>query len=314
MRHPIWIAIAGGLIVSGCVTTDRAGAPEGAIDVIAHRGASAYAPENTLAAFELAFEKRADWFELDCTLTKDGEIVVIHDDDVERVTKTAGKVCDLTLAELKALDAGSWFDAKFAGEPLPTLAEALDLAKDRIGVYIEIKNSDDDSKLMNDVYALARGDQVRFMPRQRRAMMRLIESSGSRNLELTRKVVALVRERGMGSQVVLQSFSPIVCAVALEEAPELRTEFLGGKDEDRPDRWPMYLRFGYLIDAQGFNTSFESMDPELLASFHRAGKTVALWTVDDPADMRRCAEWGADAIITNKPDVCLDTLAEMGKR
>ena len=81
--------------MTGCVTTYRAGAPEGCIDVIAHRGASAYAPENTMAAFRLAAEQGADWFELDCTLTKDGEVIVIHDNDVERTTNRGAKCTGL---------------------------------------------------------------------------------------------------------------------------------------------------------------------------------------------------------------------------
>ena len=119
--------------------------------VIAHRGASAYAPENTLAAFQLASDMKADWFELDCTLTKDGEVIVIHDDTVDRTTPAEGRVADLTLAELKTLDAGTWRDPEFADERLPTLGESLDFAKGKIGVYIEIKDSDDDSALREQI-------------------------------------------------------------------------------------------------------------------------------------------------------------------
>ncbi|MFH1540128.1 MAG: glycerophosphodiester phosphodiesterase family protein [bacterium] len=109
--------------------------------VIAHRGASGYAPENTIAAFKRAIELGADMYELDCYLTKDGEIVVIHDDDVERTTNGSGKVSELTLGEIKKLDAGSWFGEEFAGESVPTLREALDLAKGKILVNIEIKEA-----------------------------------------------------------------------------------------------------------------------------------------------------------------------------
>src|SRR5512135_1112716 len=103
--------------------------------IIAHRGASAHAPENTLAAFRLALEHGADGVELDATLTADGQVVVIHDDSVDRTTdwRTAsrslsaversaqGAVHELTLAQIKALDAGSFFDSTFAGERIPTL-------------------------------------------------------------------------------------------------------------------------------------------------------------------------------------------------
>ncbi len=90
----------GCLAMNGCASgeTDR---PEGRVDVIAHRGARAYAPENTLAAFALAAEMGADWFELDCRLTLDGEVIVIHDDTIERTTGAEGVVSEMTLAELR---------------------------------------------------------------------------------------------------------------------------------------------------------------------------------------------------------------------
>src|SRR5690606_19865069 len=110
--------------LSGCATTGSLMIkPTDKVAVIAHRGASAYAPENTIAAFELAVEMKADWYELDCLLAKDGTVIVSHDNDVSRCTDGEGRVTEMTLAELKTLDAGSWKDPKFAGERLPTLAE-----------------------------------------------------------------------------------------------------------------------------------------------------------------------------------------------
>jgi glycerophosphoryl diester phosphodiesterase len=299
--------------MSGCATTYHAGAPKGAIDVIAHRGASAYAPENTLASFALAKELDADWFELDCTLTQDGQILVIHDDKVDRTTNGKGAVADLTLAELKKLDAGSWQDPKFAGEPLPTLGEALDLARQkRIGVYIEIKNCAEDGSLIEQIMRMAEGRDT-LTPTMRREMMARIRASHTRNLELTRKVITEVRKRRMTHQVVIQSFSPIICAVALDEAPKFRTELLASKDEKKPERWPMYLKWTGYLNPPGFNTNPESLDEALLKKMHAEGRTVAVWTVDEEPDMRGFVQWGVDAIITNRPDLCLKVLKEMGK-
>lgn len=101
--------------------------------IIAHRGASALAPENTLAAFQLALDQGADGIELDVMLSKEGEMVVIHDDSVDRTTNGAGKVADVTLAELKALDAGQ-------GEAIPTLAEVLDRFGGKFLINVELKN------------------------------------------------------------------------------------------------------------------------------------------------------------------------------
>lgn len=301
-------ALVGCLVVVGCATTGEGGTHR-MPGIIAHRGASAYAPENTLAAFRLADELEADWFELDCTLTRDGQVLVIHDDKVDRTTTGKGEVRTLSLEEVKRFDAGGWKDPKFAGERLPTLAEALDLAKGRIGVYIEIKNSADDEELMARILDVAK-DHETLTPELWIKVRALIENSGSANLELTRKVIALVRDRHMQKKVVIQSFSPVVCAVAVAEAPEIRTEILGGDDKKKPEMWEGFLRWGYLLDVAGFNPHKEAVTPGRLAAFHAAGKTVSVWTVDDEADMRRLAEWGVDNIITNKPDLCRKVLKE----
>ncbi len=110
-----------------------------AIRVVAHRGASGDAPENTLAAFRRALEMGVDAVELDVHLTRDGEPVVIHDHVLDRTTDGSGLVRDQTLAAVRHLDAGRWFGERFAGERVPTLAEALDLLRP-VRVIVEVKN------------------------------------------------------------------------------------------------------------------------------------------------------------------------------
>ena len=127
--------------------------------VVAHRGASAYAPEHTLEAYRLAIEQGADFVEQDLAVTKDGVLVCIHDLTLDRTTNveevfparfsedTSGTiparrwlVADFTLAEIKQLDAGSWFDPRFAGARIPTFQEAIDLVKGKAGLYPELKD------------------------------------------------------------------------------------------------------------------------------------------------------------------------------
>lgn len=111
------------------------------LEVIAHRGFSAVAPENTMVAFRQAAEAGADGIELDVHLTKDGEVVVIHDYTVKRTTDGTGWVRELTLEELRRLDAGSWFGEAFRGEKIPTLDEVLRWVADRdLSINIELKN------------------------------------------------------------------------------------------------------------------------------------------------------------------------------
>lgn len=108
--------------------------------VIAHRGASGYAPENTVAAFRKAVAMGASFIETDLQLSRDARFVAIHDDTVDRTTGVRGSVHNLTLAELRRLDAGSWFGSEFAGERIPTLEEVLDFAKQHdVVFYLELK-------------------------------------------------------------------------------------------------------------------------------------------------------------------------------
>ena len=311
MQRSICFLLGLALVMGGCAGTRERVLPRedlSNVTIIAHRGASAYAPENTLAAFRLAAEMQADWFELDCQLTADHEVVVMHDDTVTRTTGAEGAVREMTLAELKTLDAGSWKNESFRGEPIPTLEQALRLAKGKIGVYIEIKAAQADQSLEEGLLALA--SEVSCLPPPLwDEGMRLIEASGTPNLELARRTIALVREQDMATEVVIQSFSPVITFVVLVEAPDLRVEFLGNAGKT-PDHWENYLRWGYLMGVAGFNVGRESLTPGRLAAFHAAGKTVAVWTVDEEEEMERFARWDVDGIITNRPDVARKTLSE----
>lgn len=265
------------------------------VEVIAHRGASAEAPENTLAAFQRAVELNADWFELDCTLSRDGQIVVIHDDTIKRTAKgkPKGKVKDLTLAELKTHDVGSWKDPAFAAERIPTLAESLDLARGQIGVYVEVKHSDDAKKLRKRVLAAA--------PSERLA---LLEASDCVDLPLAKAVVAEVQPRvARGERIVVQSFSAIICAYVRLAAPELTVELLTG---DVP--WKESLRWLSELDFAGLNPSRKKVTAKRVAEVRALGKDVSVWTVNDVKTMRKLREWGVRRLISDVPDLCLETL------
>jgi glycerophosphoryl diester phosphodiesterase len=155
--------------------------------VIAHRGASSYAPENTLAAFDLAIQMGVSHIELDVHSTRDDQIVVIHDETVDRTTSGTGPVMSHSLAALQALDAGSWFGAKFAGERVPTFGEILERYKGRAHIHAEIKGH---------------------------------------AAQLSRATADLVRRHGMVSHVTMTSFRRTRLAEILAYAPELPTGWL----------------------------------------------------------------------------------------
>ena len=130
-----WTATSASLLAA--LSVSAADAPRARF--ISHRGESQTAPENTLAAFRAAIEGGSDGFELDTYLTKDNELVVIHDATTKRTAVADVKVKEATLEELRALDAGAWKGEAFKGERIPTLAEALALARDGFEIYVEIK-------------------------------------------------------------------------------------------------------------------------------------------------------------------------------
>lgn len=126
--------------------------------VMAHRGASAAAPENTLIAYKKAIEMGADYAELDVRQTKDSAVVLMHDKTVHRTTGEKGFVWDLTLKELKKLDAGSWFGEEFRGEPIPTLKEVIRLVKGRMKLNIEVKISEQEPGIAQRVVDIVRSE------------------------------------------------------------------------------------------------------------------------------------------------------------
>lgn len=168
--------------------------------VIAHRGDSSHAPENTLAAFEAGFRAGADGIELDTMLSADGVPVVIHDDWLERTTGVPGSVWNSTLAELKRLDAGAWFGEAFRGERIPTLAEALELARNRGIVNVEIKSKHVPPSVVTD------------------AVLRVIGSWSH------------------PEQILISSFDPRILHRVRRKAPWLRTGFLRAFSQRGPWR------------------------------------------------------------------------------
>jgi glycerophosphoryl diester phosphodiesterase len=303
MKQAFALIAMGFLILPGCAR-HVGRAPYGAIDVIGHRGAAAYAPENTMASFKKAKELGADWFELDVRLSKDGEVVVIHDDTVDRTTNGHGKVRDLTLYELKQLDAGAWKGPEFAGERIPTLGQCLDYAKFHIGVYVEIKDCDDDSELLKQVLQRAEGlkeaDKAFY-----RDLIAMAEKDETQNLVLTRKVIDLVRKKVMRRHVTIQSFSPLVCGFVRAEAPELRVEMLVHEGEKSPFTWEQAERLAFLMRVHGVNPNYQALTEGRLKSLQAAGKSVSVYTVNELEDLKRLTAWGVDGLISDKPELAL---------
>ncbi len=239
------------------------------IMVIAHRGFSGAAPENTLIAFRKGIEVGSDMIELDVHLSRDGKLVVIHDETLERTTNGKGMVADHTVKELKELDAGSSFGPQFAGEQIPTLKEVLDLAKGRTLVNVEIKNP------TRKQYSIA---------------------------ELADKTLAEVREAGMIDKVIFSSFNPASLDWVEGKEPRAWTAFLFHRPWNSLREIPGSQEYAVL------NLRNIHLTRERVAEIKKTGKKINVYTVNPEEEIRRFVDWGVDGIITNFPDRLIQIL------
>jgi glycerophosphoryl diester phosphodiesterase len=235
----------------------------------AHQGASYEAPGNTLAAFLLAIELGADGIELDVHLSKDGEPVVIHDFTLERTTNGEGLVRDKTLAELKGLDAGIWFDPAFIGERIPTLQEVFDAVGDRLLLNIELK------------------------------------TNAVRDDGLVPAVVRLVEENHLLERVVVSSFNPLAVWWVKRLNPWIPVGLLYAQDAPLLLRGPWLQRF---MRLKALHPHFTLVDSGYVRRARKRGCRVHVWTADDPGEMWQLMRMGVDLIITNRPDLLRQVL------
>ena len=242
--------------------------------VVAHRGFSGVAPENTLVALRRAIDIRSDMAEIDVTLTRDREVILLHDETLRRTTDGRGRALETDLADIQKLDAGSWFDEEFAGERVPTLGEALDLVRGEMLLNIEIKEE-------------AVEDEV----------------EGG----LVDRVLTLVRERDMLDQVMITSFDQraLLQARALDKEVRIVSLFF---DKDGPYREP--ARVLAEVGSSGFNLSKLAVDREAVEACHALGVPVGVYTVNRKRGMRRQIRHGVDAILTDCPDRLWEVLEE----
>jgi glycerophosphoryl diester phosphodiesterase len=278
--------------------------PQRAKQLVAHRGASAYAPEHTLEAYRLALAQRADFVEQDLAVTKDGVLVCIHDLTLERTTDveevfpdrfvedktgTAAPVRrwlvhDFTLAEIKRLDAGSWFDRKFAGERIPTFQEAIDLVRGKAGLYPELKDP---------AFYRARGVSPDVL------LARVLEKN------------VLVADAQ--TPVIIQSFDETTLRHLARDLPRVPRAFLVDPlSAARLDSAAKVRELAGWATVVAPNKLIIEKNPELVTWAHAAGLTVTPWTFRSsntgtyPSVRDEMAkflyEYGVDALFTDNPD------------
>ncbi|MFC1878635.1 glycerophosphodiester phosphodiesterase [Chloroflexota bacterium] len=242
--------------------------------IIAHRGASAYAPENTLASFELALQQGAEAIELDAKLSADGKVMVIHDQSVDRTTSHTGRVKNLTCEKMQKMDAGSHFDIAFKEARIPTLEEVFNKVGHNIFINVELTN-----------YASLTDD-------------------------LPGKVADLVRRYELAERVFFSSFNPIALTRIRRLLPEAPIGLLAlpGWAGGWARYWP-----GRMISYDSLHVELRDVKASLVQRTHHRGKKFFVYTVNQEKDMRRLFNLGVDGIFSDAPVLARQVIQEMGE-
>ncbi len=239
--------------------------------IFAHRGASAYAPENTLAAFALAIEQGADAIELDVKLTVDGHVVAFHDLTVERTTGVEGRLQDLSLAKLRSLDAGSFFSPKFHGEKIPLLEEVFESFGRQTFINVELSNhyTPDDN---------------------------LVET-----------VCMVVKKFNLQKRILFSSFHPRSLAKARGLLPDVPRGLLA--NDGYRAMWVRSFVF-YFGDFQALHPHLWTTSPQQVKRVHRLGRRVHVFTVNEESHLRKFFRWGVNGVFTDDPPLALRVRGE----
>jgi glycerophosphoryl diester phosphodiesterase len=237
--------------------------------IIAHRGAKTYAPENTLSSFNLAVSQGADAIELDAQLSADDQVVVFHDTILDRTTNGRGHLVQKTLAELRALDAGSVFSDKFAGEKIPLLEEVFEALGKKTFINVELGK-----------YTTA-GDT------------------------LVEKVCALVMKHGLEKRVFFSSFFPANLKKALRLLPQVPRGLLAPKGWGGAWARSFGFTFG---EYAALHPYIRDVDMQQIQRVHRLKRRVHAWTVNNADEIRRLKDWGVDGVITDDPLMALQAV------
>ncbi|MBD3861054.1 glycerophosphodiester phosphodiesterase [Bacillus sp. 28A-2] len=229
--------------------------------IIAHRGSSSAAPENTIAAFDLAVQQGADYIELDVQLTLDQHVAVIHDDTVDRTTDGSGLVKSYTLDQLKKLDAGSWFGERFANERIPTLQEILERYSQRIGILIEIKHP-------------------------------------KHQIGIEKEVVDIINRFAYSRHIMIQSFDAQALQRVKAFAPSLKTAFIIKPSILKLAKRKLAV---YSSFADCLNMKKTMINRWWIDCIHSFGMDVFIWTVKDQKTANRIKKYPIDGVVTDHP-------------
>lgn len=238
--------------------------------VIGHRGAKAYAPENTLSSIHAAADLGCEWVEVDVKLSKDSEAIIFHDEELERCTGVNGFVKDFTLAELREMDAGSWYGESFLGEKIPTLEELLNTVLERgMGVNLEIKpcpgREKETAEVMLDVATRIWPDDL--------------------------------------PPPLISSFQNVSLETAMDMMEEWPRGFLM---DEHLENWQELAQY---LNAATININGNTVTRNQIEEYMEYQKPILAYTINDQMKAKELVRWGVDAVFSDNPDTIMEILS-----
>ncbi len=234
--------------------------------VIAHRGASAYAPENTIASFRKAYELGATWLEFDVVLSADNEAIIFHDDELRRTTNGTGQIAKLDFKQLRELDAGSWFNKNFVGEKIPSLIEVIHfLNKYTMGANIELKPAE------------------------------------GQGIQLAKIVLDMIEQewRDISPPPLLSSFDWQCLAAVRDINKKVALGLL-------VDQWvEEALDMAEQLQCCSIHVNQKYLSQKIITEIKASGRLVLSYTVNDAERARQLKDWGVDAVFTDHPNIII---------
>lgn len=249
------------------------------VEIVAHRGASGTAPENTLASIKKALDIGVDWIEIDVRQTLDRVLVCLHDETLNRTTNGKGRIVALNYKKVRQYDAGSWFSDDYKNERIPSLNEVLKTVNGKCKLLIEVKGT------------------------------QLLQ------FKIAENIIKLIDKHNAASWVVVQSFNSDFLKKMYRLRPDLVINNLVNYS---PSNIPIYIdrriKLGNIFRlnySEAVNPNYKQVTRKLIAKVKKHQRKLFCWTVNDPKDMRRMIDMGVDGIITNYPERLKKVLEEL---
>lgn len=234
--------------------------------IFAHRGVSSLAPENTMAAFKEITKVKTNWIETDVSITKDGHVFMLHDDQLDRTTNLDGEITSMMSSKVLSADAGSWYDKNFSNEKVPTLEEFIEfVSKNNLNVNIELKS--------------VTGENANEL--------------ADKLCEILANEITQIQDK---SEIIISSFNPIMLEKFYKLKPELKYSYLFRREDFRAD-WNLLMQATH---ASSVHIDEKGLTKEKIHLIKKFGYSVNVYTVDKKDRANQLFNWGADGIFTNK--------------